>query len=70
MEFFRVNQSKPSEELMASKSRKKVAAETSREDLEKHVAAFLKAGGKVQQIPTGGERPDLNQRPAPDRPQS
>ena len=38
---------------MASKSRKKVAAETSREDLEKHVAAFLKAGGKVQQIPTG-----------------
>ena len=53
MEFFRVNQSKPSEELMASKSRKKVAAETSREDLEKHVAAFLKAGGKVQQIPTG-----------------
>lgn len=38
---------------MATKSKKKVAAATSREDLARHVAAFLKGGGKVQQIPTG-----------------
>ncbi|MCY4264838.1 MAG: hypothetical protein OXE78_08280 [Gammaproteobacteria bacterium] len=37
---------------MASKS-KKEAAVSSREDLEEHIAAFLKAGGKVQHIPTG-----------------
>ena len=37
---------------MPSKS-KKEAAVSSREDLEEHIAAFLKAGGKVQQIPTG-----------------
>ena len=38
---------------MPSKSRKKVAVDNSRENLAKHVAEFLKAGGKVQQIPTG-----------------
>ncbi len=38
---------------MATKSRKKAAADASREDLAEQVAAFLKAGGKVQQIPTG-----------------
>ncbi len=32
---------------------KKTTAGNSREDLAKHVADFLKAGGKVQQIPTG-----------------
>lgn len=38
---------------MSTKSKKKVAVENSREDLARHVADFLKAGGKVQQIPTG-----------------
>ncbi len=38
---------------MTTKSKKKAATETTREDLAKHVAAFLKAGGKVQQIPAG-----------------
>jgi len=37
---------------MASKA-KKEAAVSSRKDLEEHIAAFLKAGGKVQQIPSG-----------------
>lgn len=37
---------------MASKA-KKEAVISSRDDLEDHVAAFLKSGGKVQQIPTG-----------------
>lgn len=37
---------------MASKA-KKEAAISSRDDLEEHIEAFLKAGGKVQQIPTG-----------------
>ncbi len=38
---------------MSSKSKRKATPQTSREDLAEHVAAFLKAGGKVQQIPTG-----------------
>ena len=37
---------------MASKS-KKEATVSNRADLAKHVEAFLKAGGKVQQIPSG-----------------
>ena len=37
---------------MANKARKE-AVVSSRDDLEAHVAAFLKAGGKVQQIPSG-----------------
>ena len=32
---------------------KKMAAVSNRENLSKHVDAFLKAGGKVQQIPSG-----------------
>lgn len=37
---------------MANKAKKEAAVST-REDLEEHIAAFLKAGGKVQQIPSG-----------------
>lgn len=37
---------------MANKS-KKDAAVSSREDLAQHVDAFLKSGGKVQEIPSG-----------------
>ena len=37
---------------MANKP-KKEAPVSSREDLEAHIEAFLKSGGKVQQIPTG-----------------
>lgn len=37
---------------MANKSKKSTQV-TSRKDLEQHVAAFLKAGGKVQKIPSG-----------------
>ena len=32
---------------------KKESVISSREDLENHIEAFLKAGGKVQQIPSG-----------------
>ena len=38
--------------VMANKSRKD-AVVSNRADLAKHVDAFLKAGGKVQQIPSG-----------------
>ncbi|MBL4821433.1 MAG: hypothetical protein JKY98_10670 [Gammaproteobacteria bacterium] len=37
---------------MANKS-KKSAPVANRVDLERHVEAFLKSGGKVQQIPSG-----------------
>ena len=37
---------------MANRS-KKMAAVSNRENLAKHVDTFLKAGGKVQQIPSG-----------------
>jgi hypothetical protein len=37
---------------MANKS-KKEAATSNREDLTSHIDAFLKGGGKVQQIPSG-----------------
>ncbi|MCH8264551.1 MAG: hypothetical protein IIC10_04055 [Proteobacteria bacterium] len=37
---------------MANRS-KKEAAVSNRDNLAKHVDAFLKAGGKVQQIPSG-----------------
>ncbi len=37
---------------MANKS-KKDAAVSNREDLAEHIEAFLKSGGKVQQIPSG-----------------
>ncbi len=37
---------------MANKA-KKEAVVSNREDLNEHIEAFLKAGGKVQQIPTG-----------------
>ncbi|MEQ8954505.1 MAG: hypothetical protein RL120_10250 [Gammaproteobacteria bacterium] len=37
---------------MASKSKKDAAVNT-RDDLNEHIEAFLKSGGKVQQIPTG-----------------
>jgi hypothetical protein len=37
---------------MANKS-KKEAATSNREDLTSHIEAFLKSGGKVQQIPSG-----------------
>jgi len=37
---------------MANKS-KKAAPVASRDDLEQHIAEFLKAGGKVQKIPSG-----------------
>ena len=37
---------------MASKS-KKEAAVVDRDNLSEHVQAFLKSGGKVQEIPTG-----------------
>ena len=37
---------------MASKA-KKTAPVASRDDLEQHIAEFLKAGGKVQKIPSG-----------------
>ena len=38
---------------MANKTKKGDHAISSRDDLAEHVAAFLKAGGKVQQIPSG-----------------
>ena len=38
---------------MASKATKKEAVVSTREDLAEHIEAFLKAGGKVQQIPSG-----------------
>jgi hypothetical protein len=37
---------------MANKA-KKSAPVASRDDLEQHIAEFLKAGGKVQKIPSG-----------------
>ncbi|MBL6745465.1 MAG: hypothetical protein ISP88_06100 [Pseudomonadales bacterium] len=37
---------------MSNKSKKEAAVST-RVDLEEHIAAFLKSGGKVQQIPSG-----------------
>lgn len=37
---------------MANKSRKE-AVVVDRQDLSKHVEAFLKKGGKVQQVPAG-----------------
>jgi hypothetical protein len=37
---------------MANKA-KKSSSVTSRSDLEQHIAEFLKAGGKVQKIPSG-----------------
>jgi hypothetical protein len=37
---------------MANKPKKEAAA-SSREDLAGHIEAFLKSGGKVQQIPSG-----------------
>ena len=40
-------------ELMATKPKKKATASNSRESLAEDVAAFLKAGGKIQQIDTG-----------------
>lgn len=39
--------------IMASKATKKEAVVSTREDLAEHIEAFLKAGGKVQQIPSG-----------------
>ena len=38
---------------MANKTKKGDDVISSRDDLAEHVAAFLKAGGKVQQIPSG-----------------
>ncbi len=38
--------------VMANKSRRD-AVVSNRKDLAEHVEAFLKAGGKVQQIPSG-----------------
>ena len=38
---------------MANKTKKGDSAISSRRDLAEHVEAFLKAGGKVQQIPSG-----------------
>ena len=38
---------------MASKATKREAVVSTREDLAEHIEAFLKAGGKVQQIPSG-----------------
>ena len=38
---------------MANRTKKGDDAISSRDDLTKHVEAFLKAGGKVQQIPSG-----------------
>jgi len=40
-------------EIMATKTAKGDAVIRSRDDLEEHIEAFLKAGGKVQQIPSG-----------------
>lgn len=37
---------------MSSKPKKQTAV-TNRDDLERHVAEFLKSGGKVQKIPSG-----------------
>ena len=37
---------------MANKPKKEAVVST-REDLEEHIEAFLKSGGKVQQIPSG-----------------
>ena len=37
---------------MANKAKKEAAVST-RDDLAEHIEAFLKAGGKVQQIPSG-----------------
>ena len=37
---------------MSNKSKKEAVVNT-RDDLDKHIAAVLKAGGKVQQIPSG-----------------
>ncbi len=37
---------------MANKSKKEAVVNT-RADLTEHIEAFLKAGGKVQQIPSG-----------------
>lgn len=36
-----------------SKGTKRVEAANFRDDLARHIEAFLKAGGKVQQIPSG-----------------
>ena len=38
---------------MASKAAKKESVDKTRDDLAEHIEAFLKAGGKVQQIPSG-----------------
>ena len=38
---------------MASKAAKKESVVKTRDDLAAHIEAFLKAGGKVQQIPSG-----------------
>jgi len=38
---------------MASKAAKKESVVNTREALAEHIEAFLKAGGKVQQIPSG-----------------
>ncbi len=38
---------------MASKAAKKESVVKTRDDLAEHIEAFLKAGGKVQQIPSG-----------------
>lgn len=38
---------------MPNKATKKEAVVNGRDDLAEHIEAFLKAGGKVQQIPSG-----------------
>ena len=38
---------------MSNKATKKEAVVSTRDDLAEHIEAFLKAGGKVQQIPSG-----------------
>ncbi|MBS25416.1 MAG: hypothetical protein CMQ28_07230 [Gammaproteobacteria bacterium] len=42
-----------SSRVMASKAAKKESVVNTRDDLAEHIEAFLKAGGKVQQIPSG-----------------
>ena len=41
------------EKLMAKKTSKGAQSASTRDDLAGHIEAFLKAGGKVQQIPSG-----------------
>jgi len=50
--FSRKNSTRHERVIMANKSKKEAAA-VNRANLSEHIDAFIKSGGKVQQIPTG-----------------